>query len=108
MHLGVPVFSLCPSHHKAGWHSHGVHLCGLLLHAHPGAVCCSHLLCYMAGESDGMKLSIFTQILKCNVLSSNYCLPTHLVLCKLHAALHPAFECAALFSLKFGFYSFRF
>lgn len=35
---------------RAGWNSHGVHLCGLLLHADLGAVRCPHLLCHMAGE----------------------------------------------------------
>lgn len=41
------------THHprrQAGWNSHGVHLRGLLLHAHPGAVRRAHLLCHMAGE----------------------------------------------------------
>lgn len=34
----------------AGWPGHGVHLCGLLLHADSGTVCGAHLLCDMAGE----------------------------------------------------------
>lgn len=47
---GFPFLPLNQSRRQAGWHSHGVHLCGLLLHAHLGAVCRSHLLCHMAGE----------------------------------------------------------
>lgn len=46
------LFSLYPPGLWAGWNSHGVHLCGLLLHADLGAVRCPHLLCHMAGESD--------------------------------------------------------
>lgn len=44
--------SLFTSNCRAGWNSHGVHLCGLLLHADLGAVRCPHLLCHLAGESD--------------------------------------------------------
>lgn len=49
----VSFLSLHPCPCQAGWCSHGVHLCGLLLHAHLGTVCSSHLLCHMAGEWHG-------------------------------------------------------